>query len=80
MVYVNKPKYKTMKQLFFIGAIVALASCGGTETDTPIVPTGDSLQWDTTGVDTPFNTDSIETVGELLDSLAAVEPTAKMTH
>ncbi len=69
-----------MKQLFFIGAIVALASCGGTETDTLIVPTGDSLQWDTTGVDTPFDTDSIETVSELLDSLAAVEPAAKMTH
>ena len=69
-----------MKQLFFIGVIVALASCGGTETDTLIVPTGDSLQWDTTGVDTPFDTDSIETVSELLDSLAAVEPAAKMTH
>tara|TARA_Y100000385_G_C13000149_1_gene596803 strand:+ start:174 stop:383 length:210 start_codon:yes stop_codon:yes gene_type:complete len=69
-----------MKQLFFIGVIVALASCGGTETDTTIVPTSDTLQSDTAGVDTPFNTDSIETVGELLDSLAAVEPAAKMTH
>lgn len=69
-----------MKQLFFIGAIVALASCGGTETDTPTTLTGDSLQFDTTGVEMPFNTDSIETVGELLDSLAAVEPEAKMTH
>jgi hypothetical protein len=69
-----------MKQLFFIGAIVALASCGGTETDTLIVPTSDTLQFDTTGVDTPFDTDSIETVSELLDSLAAVEPAAKMTH
>lgn len=80
MVYFNKPKQKTMKQLFFIGAIIALASCGGTETNTPIVPTGDSLQGDTTGVNTSFNTDSIETVGELLDSLATVEPHAKMTH
>jgi hypothetical protein len=51
-----------MKQLFFIGAIIALASCGGTETNTPIVPTGDSPQWDTTGVDTPFNTDSIRVI------------------
>lgn len=70
-----------MKQLFFIGAIVALASCGGTEDEcsTTLVTT-DSLQFDTTGVEMPFNTDSIETVGELLDSLAAVEPEAKMTH
>ena len=69
-----------MKQLFFTGAIIALASCGGTKTDTTIVPTSDTLQFDTVGVDTPFNTDSIETVSELLDSLAAVEPAAKMTH
>ena len=69
-----------MKQLFFIGAIVALASCGGTEDECCVIPMADSLQWDTTGVDTPFNTDSIETVGELLDSLATVEPAAKMTH
>jgi len=69
-----------MKQLFFIGAIVALTSCGGTETDTSIVPTGDSSQGDTTRVNTSFNTDSIETVGELLDSLEAVEPVVKMTH
>jgi len=69
-----------MKQLFFIGAIVALASCGGTEDECQVIPMADSLQWDTTGVETPFNTDSIETVGELLDSLAAVEPAAKMTH
>jgi len=85
MVHFNKPKYKTMKQLFFIGAIVALASCGGTEDENCVTPMADScatdsLQWDTTGVEMPFNTDSIETVGELLDSLAAVEPTAKMTH
>jgi len=74
-----------MKQLFFIGAIVALASCGGTEDENCVTPMADScatdsLQWDTTGVEMSFNTDSIETVGELLDSLAAVEPAAKMTH
>ena len=85
MVHFKNQKYKTMKQLFFIGAIVALASCGGTEDEccsTPMTDScaTDSLQFDTTGVEMPFNTDSIETVGELLDSLAAVEPEAKMTH
>lgn len=79
-----------MKQLFFIGAIVALASCGGTEEeccDATHTENCDTLQYDTTGVEMPFSTDSIETVGELLDSLAAVEPKvccdtnkAKMTH
>ena len=74
-----------MKQLFFIGAIVALASCGGGEPEFCVTPMGDScatdsLQFDTTGASTPFNTDSITTVSDLLDSLAAVEPAAKMTH
>lgn len=74
-----------MKQLFFIGAVIALASCGTTTEaeccDTPVNgETCDTLQYDTTGVEMPFSTDSIETVGELLDSLAAVEPAAKMTH
>jgi hypothetical protein len=70
-----------MKQLFFIGAIVALTSCGGTEDECCVTPMAtDTLQYDTTGVEMPFSTDSIETVGELLDSLAAVEPAAKMTH
>jgi hypothetical protein len=74
-----------MKQLFFIGAIVALTSCGGTEDEcctTPMTDScaTDSLQWDTTGVEIPFNTDSITTVSDLLDSLAAVKPEAKMTH
>ena len=69
-----------MKYLFTTALIVGLASCGTTAVDTPVIPTGDTLQWDTTGVEMPFNTDSIETVSDLLDSLAAVEPAAKMTH
>jgi hypothetical protein len=72
-----------MKYMIRFTAIVfafTLASCGTTEDEcctTHIIdnphPHGDTI-------DTPINTDSIETVGELLDSLAAVEPAAKMTH
>ena len=69
-----------MKYLFTTALFVGLASCGTTTVDTPVTPIGDTLQWDTTGVETPFNTDSIETVSDLLDSLEAVEPKAKMTH
>ena len=66
-----------MKKLFILIPVVGLMSCGNTEdTTTPPAPccNTDTLQYDTVGVDTPFNTDSITTVSDLLDSLAAVEP------
>ena len=70
-----------MKQLFFIGAIVALATCGGTETDTIVVPTSDTtLLPDSVVINNYLITDSIANVSDLLDTLAAVEPAAKMTH
>ena len=74
-----------MKYMIRFTAIVfafTLASCGTTEDECCITHITDNPHphWDTVGVDTPFNTDSIETVSELLDSLAAVEPAAKMTH
>ncbi len=66
-----------MRQVFLTIGIVGLMSCSNTEeptiTPTPCCDT-DTLQYDTVGVDTPFNTDSITTVSDLLDSLAAVEP------
>lgn len=66
-----------MKKLFILIPVVGLMSCGNTEeptvTPAPCCNT-DTLQYDTAGVDIPFNTDSITTVSDLLDSLAAVEP------
>jgi len=66
-----------MKQVFLTIGIVGLMSCGNTEESTvtpaPCCNT-DTLQYDTVGVDTPFSTDSITTVSDLLDSLNAVEP------
>ena len=72
-----------MKYMIRFTAIVfafTLASCGTTEDEccTTHIIDNPHPHWDT--IDTPINTDSIETVGELLDSLAAVEPAAKMTH
>jgi len=66
-----------MKQVLFTAGLMCLMSCNNTEeptiTPTPCCDT-DTLQYDTVGVDTPFSTDSITTVSDLLDSLAAVEP------
>ena len=70
-----------MKQIFLTLGIVGLMSCSNTEAPTVTsCCNADTLQYDTVGVDTPFSTDSITTVSELLDSLAAVKPAAKMTH
>ena len=70
-----------MKKLFFIGAIIALTSCRGSETDIIIVPTADTtLLPDSVVINNYLITDSIANVGDLLDSLAAFEPKAKMTH
>ena len=66
-----------MKQVFLTIGIVCLMSCGNTEESTvtpaPCCNT-DTLQYDTAEVNTPFNTDSITTVSDLLDSLTAIEP------
>jgi len=74
-----------MKQLFFMGAIVALASCG-TNSDTEIIIESqdstdqvDCHPTDSNGV-AEFPIDGIENVSDLLDSLATYEPKAKMTH
>jgi len=75
-----------MKQLFFIGAIVALTSCGGTEDECCIIPMADSCATDTVflpdsvALNNYLISDSIANVSDLLDSLDAVEPYAKMTH
>ena len=75
-----------MKQLFFIGAIVALASCGGTEDENCVTPMADSCVTDTVflpdsvALNNYLISDSIANVSDLLDTLAAYEPAAKMTH
>jgi hypothetical protein len=58
-----------MKQLFFIGAIVALASCGGTEDECCDTHT-------TTECDTTFLPDSVA----LHNYIMADSISAKMTH
>jgi len=75
-----------MKYMIRFTAIVfafTLASCGTTEDEccvTPTPTTDTTFLPDSVVVNNYLITDSIETVGELLDSLAAVEPAAKMTH
>ena len=75
-----------MKYMIRFTAIVfafTLASCGTTEDEccvTPTPTTDTTFLPDSVVVNNYLITNSIETVGELLDSLAAVEPAAKMTH
>ena len=74
-----------MKYLFTTALIVGLASCGTTDTTTNQV---DCHETDSTGGFLPDSvvinnylvTDSIANVSDLLDTLAAYEPAAKMTH
>jgi len=75
---------KQMKYLFTTALIVGLASCGTTETETPVTPTGDTILSDSVYAANQVYqnaiADSIANVSDLLDTLAAYEPAAKMTH
>ncbi|MDA7648773.1 hypothetical protein N8580_00405 [Akkermansiaceae bacterium] len=81
-----------MKYLFTTALIVGLASCGTTtdeccDTDNttdqvdchPTDSTGGFLP-DSVVIQNYLNVDSIANVSDLLDTLAAYEPSAKMTH
>ena len=78
-----------MKYLFTTALIVGLASCGTTETECcdttdqmdchPTDSTGTFLP-DSVVIQNYLNVDSIANVSDLLDTLAAYEPAAKMTH
>jgi len=75
-----------MKYLFTTALIVGLASCGTTTDNTtdqvdchPTDSTGGFLP-DSVVIQNYLNVDSITNVSDLLDTLAAYEPAAKMTH
>ena len=71
-----------MKYLFTTALIVGLASCGTTETGTPVVPNNDTILSDSVYAANQSYQDSIaakiDSVGDLLDTLENYEP--KMTH
>ena len=71
-----------MKYLFTIAVAIGLASCGGTDEccDAPIIPQDTTLLPDSVVVNNYLIADSIANVSDLLDTLAAYEPAAKMTH
>lgn len=71
-----------MKYLFTIAVAIGLASCGGADEccDAPITPQDTTFLPDSVVVNNYLIADSIANVSDLLDTLAAYEPAAKMTH
>lgn len=73
-----------MKNVFLTLTAACLVACGSNDeccnSDIVLQDTIPTLETDSVRDDIPFDVESTANVSDLLDSLSAVEPAAKMTH